>query len=206
MRVLIVSPHMDDEVLGCSSWLQLLENEVFVVYSTRTHPLYPCVAEENDKLFRELLLDANRRWLNCEQINRLDLLGQEKLVTEHEKVIEEVKPDLLLVPCSSYNQDHRAVFDATLTACRPHDRNFFVKKILSYEQPETWGTLRSTDFFNANYFRRLDMEFKLSCYRVYASQIRGHRSEEHLQAIAKFRGMQCGMEFAEAFEVLRWVE
>jgi hypothetical protein len=43
-------------------------------------------------------------------------------------------------------------------------------------------------------------------YHIYASQVRRHRSDEHLMAIARIRGMQADVDDAEAFEVLRWVE
>ena len=75
-----------------------------------------------------------------------------------------------------------------------------------YEQPETFGTLRKVEPFRALYYRPLDMEFKIEAVKKYQSQIRGHRSEEHIRTIARVRGMQSNMEYAEAFEIVRWIE
>lgn len=202
MRVVIVSPHLDDEVLGCSSWL--LSDPLTVVYTTRVHPNYPNVAEENDTL--AAFLGFERRWLSIDLINRLDTVGQAELIADVEKIFNEVRPELVLLPAPSYNQDHRAIFEAVLTAMRPHDTNWFCKKVLVYEQPETWGTMRTPQFFRAVYFKELDFDFKVKCYQMYRSQVREHRSIKHLQALAVFRGMQAKLPFAEAFEVLRWVE
>ena len=59
--------------------------------------------------------------------------------------------------------------------------NFFVKKILLYEQPETFGTMRKVENFKSNYFRKLDFNFKKKSMEIYNSQIRGHRNIQHLE-------------------------
>lgn len=198
--ILIISPHMDDEVYGCSSFLA---DDVTVLYMTSVHPLFPDGEnkKENGKLieklkFRSLYFDF--------PTNQLDTIKQLELIATLEKVINQIKPELILLPFPSYNQDHRAVYEATMTATRRHDKNHFVKRILLYEQPETWDSFRKD--FNPTYFKPVNISFKQSLFHVYKSQIRGHRSMEHIKAIAKVRGMQANMEYAEAFEVVRWVE
>lgn len=227
MTVLIASPHMDDEVLGCSSFLLDNAIDVSIIYTTNTHPEYPQVREENLVLIHTLN-EQRRRWARDQRdnsraakvepawtrvnaINRLDLTGQAILIGEFEDAINAARPSTVLVPAPSYNQDHRAVYDAMLTACRPHDRNHFVKRVLAYEEPETWGTLRAPEPFRATYFRPVDIGAKVNLYHVYASQVRAHRSDMDICALAHLRAMQAGMRgglafAAEAFEVLRWVE
>ena len=38
------------------------------------------------------------------------------------------------------------------------------------------------------------------------TQVRNHRSSEHVRAISKVRGGQSMYEYAEAFKILRWVD
>ena len=50
----------------------------------------------------------------------LDTLPQKKLIDLIEDYIEDKKPDLVFIPMgNSYNQDHRATFEASITALRP---------------------------------------------------------------------------------------
>ena len=64
--------------------------------------------------------------------------------------------------------------------------------------------------YNPNYldFEQplLDIENKINSYKLLESQVRGHRSPEILTTLAKLRGMQSGYDYAEAFQILRWVD
>jgi LmbE family N-acetylglucosaminyl deacetylase len=119
-------------------------------------------------------------------------------------VINEEKPEQVYIPYASYNQDHQTVFKASYAALRPHDRNFFVKKVLVYEQvhPFLWDYTG----FKPAYFRWLDVNQKLTGYNYHCSQVREHRNEEKIKVLAKLRGYQSNMDYAEGFEVVRWID
>lgn len=199
---LIVSPHLDDEVLGASTFLQ---EACTVLYITEEHPLFPngLNITESKRLQRHVGFAAVRHKLPT---NRVATAGEAVLIKVFEDAVAAAKPDTVLLPFPSYNQDHRAIYEAALTALRVHDRNHFVRRILVYEESDVWGTLRKVDAFRPAYFRRVDMARKLSLWKFYQSQQRGHRTIEDIQAIAHVRGMQSHQDFAEAFEVLRWCE
>ncbi len=203
-KVIIVSPHLDDEVLGCASFI---DKEVLVVYATQYHPIFPDKKniEENKELVETIGFEAVYMG-TAHKTNNLDTIGQAVMIDKFEKIFNKYQPETVILPCPSYNQDHRVIYDATLTALRPHDKNHFVKRVLLYEQPETFGTLRKPDPFHPTYFRHLDIEFKLYLMTYYGTQMRGHRTFDHISAIAKVRGMQANMDYAEAFEVVRWIE
>lgn len=199
--ILIVSPHMDDEVLGCSSWL---DKDAHVFYTTRNHPDQGnLVAEENAKLQLEVGFSVS--WSKFDRINELDQVGQISIISEIESLLDRIQPDVLLLPAPSYNQDHRACYEAGLTAARPHYHNWFVPGVLIYEEPETLGAMRKPDAFRPQYFRDVDIERKLHLYEIYKSQVKSHRSKKHIVALAEIRGAVSNKEFAEAFEVARWV-
>lgn len=203
-NVLIIAPHPDDEVLGCFSFLEGAK----VAYITTRHPRYPEGEniKEQQRLVNIMALTTVISPKLANLVNMLDENSIFPLIDHIEGVINKLKPHTVLVPNSSYNQDHRVLYDAALTASRHHDTNYFVKRILLYEQPETWDTMRKPIPFQANYYRPIDIEDKLGAISIYLSQIRWHRSPEYIKAIAKVRGQQANVDYAEAFEVVRWIE
>jgi len=205
MKKLIIAPHVDDEVLGCGG---ILDDDTFVLH---------CGLAENqnhgDKFFSsaERMVEWNRveNATGC-QSRLLDhdvnnFFFGSKLIGDIEKIINEIKPSIVYLPSPSYNQDHQAVYKSAIVALRPHDCNHFVNKIVLYEQPQ--------DFWNGaekpiipNYFVSIDIEKKLHLYSLLASQVRGHRSPEMLRNLASMRGNQSNKTYAEAFQIVRWVE
>jgi len=131
------------------------------------------------------------------------------LIDQLSDTINRIKPEKVFIPYPSYNQDHQAVYKAALIALRPHDINFFVKKVLVYEQPHVflWDYSYDKDSnFKPNYFASIDIEKKIHAYKCIKSQVRSFRSPEFVKDLASVRGKQAQCDFAEAYEVLRWVE
>ena len=131
---------------------------------------------------------------------------QRDLIDTISDEINRGKFDTLIIPNASYNQDHRAAHEASLTAVRPHDTNHFVKRVLLFEEPESFGTLRHGQRFYPNYFRPVNIDDKIRLIKMYKSQLREHRSLDFIKAIATLRGEQICEPYAEAFDILRWTE
>lgn len=197
--IMILAPHMDDEVLGCAS-LMNDPKDVVVVYFTQGHPSFPGWAEEQERMMEEGGFESE---LLDYPIHHLDIVPQARLIGKIEQAIQDWRPDTVAIPFESYNQDHRAVHEAALTAMRPNDKLHFVKRILVYEEPDVLGTFKD---FRPTYFRSVDVDQKCRLVGLYKSQVRGHRSDDVLMAMATIRGLQSSQPYAEAFEVLRWVD
>jgi len=198
---LVIAPHIDDEVLGCGG---ILDENFFVLHCGVEERSYVSV-EERLKEIEEVkkFLGFNMKLLK-NVVNNYKVNG---LISEFERIINELKPDKVYIPYPSYNQDHKVVYKASLVALRPHDKIFFVKKILIYEQPHAFFWSHSnSDNFNPNYFVSIDIERKLKSYNMLKSQVRSFRSPEHVKALAVLRGGQSNCKCAEAFQVLRWIE
>jgi LmbE family N-acetylglucosaminyl deacetylase len=106
-----------------------------------------------------------------------------------------------------YNQDHRATFQACITALRPSPLNVrhMVKNVLVYEEPYTW-TINSA--FKPNiYLNTEEVENeKITLMRLHKSQDRPFpfaRSAENLISRMRIRGSECGLKSAEAYYLLR---
>ena len=115
----------------------------------------------------------------------------------------------IYIPYPSYNQDHRVAYEAALVALRPHDSNFFVKKVFAYEQPHVflWDNSHQIDSaFKPNYYKPIDVKRKIKAYELMETQVRAFRSQETIKSMAQLRGAQSNLDYAEAFQILRYVE
>tara|TARA_A100001201_G_C4076299_1_gene197445 strand:- start:762 stop:1391 length:630 start_codon:yes stop_codon:yes gene_type:complete len=205
-RKMILSPHIDDEVLGCGG---ILDKETFVIYCgmNESHIKGDWIKKrpkEEERLseLKDVVSMTNHSYKILD--NKVNHYKLQNLITYFEKYINDIKPTEVYIPHPSYNQDHRVVYDAAITALRPHDINHFVKRIFVYEQPHMlfWDDKD----FKPNYFVPIDIERKVKMYELMKTQVRKFRSSKHLKAISKIRGGQSNCEYAESFKILRWVD
>jgi LmbE family N-acetylglucosaminyl deacetylase len=226
-RVLVVAPHADDETFGCAGTMaraKALGAQVFVMVvsvADLTHYSsdYGRVTGDTRKSEFEaamavlgvdgtdVLYTDEHTHMRVDTIPRRDLVA--KIERESPLAIDRLKPDMLLFPAVSYNQDHEAVYKAVYAACRPHlpSDKPFVRMVLSYDQPQlSWN---HTPFEPNLYVDISDyLEIKLQAYRCHASQIRPephHASVENVERLARLRGSEVSVTAAEAFECHRVV-
>jgi N-acetylglucosamine malate deacetylase 1 len=203
---LIIAPHPDDEVLGCSSALE----GAFVYYCGIDETMLPQEIQKTriDKSGRLEEIERVSKFMGFRyEINPISKINNYKMIDfipEIERLINKLEPDKVFIPFHCYNQDHQAIYDACQVALRPHDRNFFVKKVLVYEQAHV--AMWERKHVSVNYFVKLDILTKLHAYNLHKSQVRGMRSPEILEALARLRGASINVPYAEAFVIERWVE
>ena len=201
---IIISPHVDDDILGCGG---VLDQTSLVLY---------CGVDDFHVVDRDERIQeakAASEILGHSYIllhgNKVNKYLANDLIDDFSNLINAHKPKQVFIPHPSYNQDHRAVYEAALIALRPHDINFFVKEVFVYEQPHVffWDHAHSiASNFKPNYFVPIDINKKLDAYRAMKSQNREFRSARHIEALAVLRGGQSHCEHAEAFQSLRVVK
>ena len=109
----------------------------------------------------------------------------------------DIKPDLVLMP-SNYDlhQDHYVVSMEGLRA-------FKFTSILAYEMPWNNITFETRSFV---YLKERHVDKKLESVKCYRSQTgRNYANAEFIRGLAKSRGVQAGVEYAETFDVKRWI-
>tara|TARA_Y100000310_G_scaffold271610_1_gene286175 strand:+ start:339 stop:956 length:618 start_codon:yes stop_codon:yes gene_type:complete len=201
---LIIAPHVDDEILGCGG---ILTKKFFILH---------CGLAENQD-HGKIFLSREARLEEFEYVREkvgfeyevlkhpVNNMETHKLIKDIENIVNRIRPREIYIPAPSYNQDHKAVYDACLIALRPHDVNFFVKRVLVYEQPQDlWESGR--EHFVPNTFTKINIDKKIDLYRLIKSQIREHRGVEHLRSLAKLRGAQSNCNYSEGFKTIRWVK
>lgn len=223
-RVLVVSPHADDEAMGCAGLLAGLAErgcEVHILYMAvdgfhhygldhRTS--YEERVEEIDSVTELLGCTYEIAYSDRDMIEKLDTLPKRELVDLFEKKINEHRPDLLLLPYGEdYDQDHVASFRAAFAAARPIAEVFgkwLVPHVLTYEMVKINWAADHLPRPVAYHDISAHLGTKIEAIKRYATQLRPSphiRSPESVNALARIRGAEVGVEYAEAFGVLRTV-
>ena len=200
---LVISPHRDDEVLGCGG---SIDDRTFVLEcGVDDFHIVPRQERINELEAAQKLLSFEYRILD-NVVNHYEVTNLIQGITDS---INFIKPKEIYIPYPSYNQDHQEVYRAAMIALRPHDLNYFVPRVFVYEETQVvlWDNSHNINgLFKPNYYREIDIERKVAAYRCLKSQVRSFRSAEFLQEIAQLRGRQSGKKYAEAFQCLRFVE
>ena len=110
---------------------------------------------------------------------------------------KKINPDIIFMPTvNDIHQDHYTVAQEGLRA-------FKDRTILGYEL--IWNNIS----FNTTSFITLEkkhIQAKVDALKEYKSQnSRAYMSQEFIFSLAKSRGVQIGADYAECFEIMRWV-
>ncbi len=229
-RVLIISPHADDESFGCAGTIAKIKDlggEVYVILvSVGTVVQFTeegekeITAEERLNEFIKVMEflkvdDYEILFKDTKTHLRLDAIPRKELVSLIEKdaklSLQKLNPSIIALPAISYNQDHEAVFKAGFTACRPHLRGVksFQRIVIGYDNPAiSWSLEREK--FHPNFYVDISKYFdkKLKAISFYKSQLKPsphHASLESIEYLTRVRGREISVEAAEAFVCYRFV-
>lgn len=227
MNVLVIAAHPDDEVLGAGCAIARHAGKGDGVYAYIATDGCGARKEKgyDEKRVAELrrhaeqaakILGARKVFFGEFEDQMLDATPVSRIAKELEKLLLEVKPQVVYTHCSAdMNKDHRILFEATLVACRPHSSSGeSVKKILAFEIPSSteWGVQALKTSFVPNYFVDASgglLQKKIAAFACYATEQQPDphpRSQRGLEVFASYRGFQAGVRHAEAFEAVRLVE
>jgi len=208
-RILILSPHTDDAELGCGATISKFISEnhsiYWLVFSTAEDSLphglpKDTLAKEFKKVTKAFGLKANQYEILNYRVRYLHEKRQEIL----EKLIQvknSFQPTLVIGPSiQDLHQDHIIVANEMMRAFKSS------ASIISYELP--WNHLT----FNTQLLVRLKRKhihkkfMILSNYKSQFLKNRNYFSKEYIFGIATTRGIQANSDYAEAFEIIRWIE
>ncbi len=222
MRVLVVAAHPDDEVLGCGGTMARLAREGYEVFtlilgegvrSRYDQDVDDTNIEESLKNLKKQALEANRI-LGVKEVffsdfpdNRFDSVDLLDIVKVVERFKKEVKPQIIFTHSKAdLNIDHRITYKAVVTATRPMP-GASVKAVCSFEVLSSTEWNYPQEFSPNLYFDISDtIGLKLEAMEAYSSELREFphpRSLEGIKVKATQRGMEVGLKYAEAFEVVR---
>lgn len=220
MRVLVIAPHPDDEILGVGGTIAKRSNagdEVYVCVVTKGFP----------PLFDQEMIEQGRR--ECVQADRmlgvrktyfldlpavmLETVPRYELNRKIAEVVQEVDPDEVYIPHRGDMQiDHQIVVDAAMVAVRPRGKRY-PRRVYAYETlSETgWNIPNTTNEFIPTVYEDISgtVDAKIGALSVFRSQLAQFpeaRSVGAVEALARFRGATVGVSAAEAFCLIREIK
>ncbi len=207
-KILILCPHPDDAEFACGGSIAKYSEEGceihYLVFSKCVKSL-PDNLPDNT-LFNELYAAAKILGVQKECIHTFDFPVRDfpayrqeilELIIQKKK---EIKPDILFLPEQyDIHQDHSVIHQEGVRAFKTD------ASILGYELP--WNNVYQT---RLNFFVTLSemhIEKKLNAIKCYNSQIfREYMKLDLFKNFVKFRGAMINKQYAEAFNLVRWVE
>lgn len=217
-NIVVIAPHPDDETLGCGGTLFRLRAEGKRIHWIRVTQMSPRSGYSVSSISRrekeikaiEKFYRFNSSWDLGFSPCSLDQIPKSDLIFKLKKVINEIKPDTLFVPFpGDAHSDHRAAFDAVLTAAKwfraPSVKNIYTYETLSetgFKLDPTQKSFVPNLYINITSF----LQKKINAMKTYQSEWGKHpfpRSADTMKALALLRGSECGVKAAEAFMILR---
>ena len=204
-KVLVLAPHTDDGEFGCGGTINKIIKGGADVYYAAFSACQQSVKSEfpSDILITEvkaatkvlgvlpeklILFDFDVRTFNYRRQEILDHILQLK---------RDINPDVVFIPSiKDIHQDHSTIANEAVRA-------FKFSTILSYELPWNNFNFYTTCFFHLS---ELEISSKINALKEYKSQAhRTYANEEFIRSLARTRGVQCGVNYAEVFEVIRLI-
>lgn len=221
MKIIIVSAHPDDEIIGAGGTLFKHHQQGDELYWLIITNVFEKQGFSNNRVItRQREIDKVAESIGFKKVYKLDYptmnLSGESLITmvpQISQVFAEVEPEVVYCPNrSDAHSDHRVVFDA-VASCTKSFRYPFVKRFLMFEciSETEFAPALTEKAFIPNYFVDVSdfLEQKLEVMKVYESEIGEHpfpRSLENIKALAHLRGASVGVKYAEAFQLLKFID
>ena len=224
-KILVVAAHPDDEVLGCGGLIKKLtknNKQVKVIFLAEGSSCRFLESDiQKDKVKNEIqhrencakkalkilnVKESHFYNLKCGRLNTYPIIDLGKIV---ENEIISFKPSAIITHSNfDVHHDHLSTFQACLQATRPSNDEIKVDYLFSFEilSSTEW---RYNNCFEPNVFVNIDNEikYKIMAIKEYDSELRKFphpRSEDGINTLAKYRGMQSGFNFAESFKLIRY--
>lgn len=214
MKLLVISPHPDDETLGaCGTVMRLAAQGVEAMWLNVTNMKtdYGYSAQRVESRAEEIqqvkkATGYSKFYDLGLKPAALETYAKEEIIRRMKEVFDDVRPELVFLP-SPYDvhSDHRTVYECAF-ACTKAFRAPYIRKVLCME------IVSETDYgdkpFPANCFVDVSafIEKKLNICGIYQSEFLPPpfpRNREVIRAQARYRGAACCSEYAEAFQIVK---
>lgn len=211
MKILCLGAHIDDVEIGCGGSIVRFIKEGNEVYYAAFSIAEDSLPEglPKDILTKEVKVAAKIIGIKPENlfifrypVRKFPQYRQE-ILEDLVKLEKEIKPDLTFLPVvDDLHQDHPVI---AIEGCRA----FRFASILSYEIPANNISFTASAFITLEEWH---VEKKTKAIKCYKSQELRRKSLgrepanlARIKALAQVRGSQIRVDYAEAFDIVRWI-
>lgn len=220
-KILVISPHTDDELFGVGGTL--------LKYKSLGYQIKLAVMSCSERYLHHLgrNITEEEQWGEFKNVARfistdeplkfetdglrLEEIPQYKIVRWLDSLIRDFKPTTIFIPEPSYHQEHKDVYNACISAVRPTGVGL-INEIISYEIPtSTWAD--PSNKFQPNLYEDIEeyIDEKIKIFKEnyilqYTSTKRDKLGELGIRAHANYRGFECGLKVAEAFNIIKKIK
>lgn len=200
-NILIIAPHPDDEIFGCSGALKTVDREVKVqivyIFSGDERSKSKKVEEREEESKEAIRLLTNPEQIFFRRANNSVISN--KTISQLAAIIRELKPEVVFLPSfSDPNFDHRETARVAAEALKIAATGGIKLKRITIWLYEIWSPL---PFFNR--LLPIDPEKKEKSMEVFRSQNKERNYKKAIRALNEYRGEIFGLSApAEAFFAL----
>ncbi|NLC69648.1 MAG: hypothetical protein GX754_12900 [Clostridiaceae bacterium] len=219
MNILAVGCHPDDLEIGCAGTLAKYAKEghnVFMCHVANGNMGHTVIMPDELRKIRVKEAQEAGKVIGAKEVFSLDVPDlkvnsyDEDTVMKLIEVIRYVKPDVIITHGpGDYMKDHvetgKMVFDASFSSSIPHTYTrspHYPGKVPIYYM----DTLAGVNFLPEEYVDiSTTIEIKLNALNCHQSQVKwmyehdGIDFLDFVRTVSKFRGLQCGVQYAEGF-------
>ncbi len=220
-KIIIISAHPDDEILGAGGTLlkHKAAGDVLAWLIITNISEEQGFSADRVKSRQEEIKQVSER-IGFSEVYKfdyptmqLDSASVNELIPKISLVFSEFQPEVIYVMNrSDAHSDHRYTFDA-VASCTKSFRYPYLKKVLMYEciSETEFAPALPEKVFTPNYFVDISPYFaeKLEIMKYYESELGQHpfpRNLKNIEALAVFRGASVGVEYAEAFQLIKYID
>lgn len=216
-RVLVISPHQDDEVIGCGGLIARLVEDGALVYVVYILSGYSGISGDNYS-YQSIKKRESEARAACNRlgVHKLFFLREKdreivynpRLLKKLVDVFRDVKPNVILAPHENESDyEHKIVNRLTREAAWIAKSSYFLKeKVLQWKYElvlfyEVW-----TPIERPNYYEDITkfIDSKVSALKEYKSQNKVVNYVDAVMGLNRYRGEMSGVgKYAEAYYIKR---
>lgn len=204
-KILVLAPHTDDGEFGCGGalrkWVKEGKEIYYIAFSSAEQSVPQGMPD--DILKKEIREAIKELGIPLDNLILLDYpvrnfpAHRQSILDYMISIRDQINPELVLLPSTNdTHQDHQTIIQEGFRA-------FKQTSMIGYEMP--WNNLN----FSTNLFVSLEENHivtKIKALKYYKSQSgKDYTTDDFIRSLARVRGVQIGVEYAETFEVIRWV-
>lgn len=216
-KVVVISAHPDDEILGAGGTLIRHRDQgdkISWVIVTDIHEENGFTKERVESRQLEIKKVANALKMDVYNLKyptmSLTPADANDMIPKISEIFQKIQPEKVYVlNRSDAHSDHRIVFESVM-ACTKSFRYPFIREVMMYEciSETEFAPSLPENAFMPNCYVDISNQFeeKIELMNIYESEMGSHpfpRSNRNIEALATHRGASCGVEYAEAFQLIK---